>query len=156
MPTPRGRLLWVLALLIGSGSAVAADKPDFSGEWKLNAESSFYGTAPEPASLIRKITHKDPSLIITEEQEMNGQKQVFARTMTTDGKPADQQIMGTSVTCSAVWDGSALIVTSKAPEFGVVYNDHMTLSADGKTLTSKVQVSSPQGDMILLIVFDKQ
>jgi hypothetical protein len=149
-------LLCLLALLAGTGGALAADKPDFSGEWKMNAEESFYGTVPMPTSYVRNITHKDPSLVIDDNQEINGQKQIYSRTVATDGKPADQTIMGTSVTCSAVWDGDALVVTSKANEYKVVYNDHMTLSADGKTLTSKLEVSSPQGNVILLIIFDKQ
>jgi hypothetical protein len=149
-------LLVVLALFIASGSSLAADKPDFSGEWKMNAAKSVYGPVPVPTSFTRKITHKDPSLIIVDDQETNGQKQVNTRTITTDGKPADQQIQGANVTCSATWDGSSIVAVSNVSDYGLTYHDHMTLSADGKTLTSDVQVSSPQGDVSLLIVFDKQ
>jgi hypothetical protein len=149
-------LLVVFALVIASGSSFAADKPNFSGEWKMNAQKSIFGPAPAPTSLIRKITHDDPSLIIHEDQDTNGEKQVTIRTLTTDGKPSDQQLRGTNVTCSAVWDGSAIVATSIVTQYGVTYSEHMTLSADGKTLTSEVQVSTDQGDLALLIVFDKQ
>jgi hypothetical protein len=150
------RVLWVLALLISSGSALAADKPDFSGVWKINLDDSFFGTAPEPTSYVRKITLKDGSLVIDDDQETQGQKQAFTRTMTTDGKPVEQQILGIKVVCSAQRDGNELVVTSEASEMHLVYHDHMTLSADGKTLTSKLEVSAPQGNAILVVVFNKQ
>jgi hypothetical protein len=150
------KVLWVLALFFSSGSALAADKPDVSGVWKMNLDDSFFGTTPEPTSYVRKITLKDASLVIDDDQEMQGQKQVFTRTMTTDGKPAEQQILGIKAVCSAQWDGNELVVTSEAPEMHLVYHDHMTLSADGKTLTSKLEVSAPQGNTILLVVFNKQ
>jgi hypothetical protein len=149
-------ILWVLTLLVGTGGALAADRPDFSGEWKMIADKSIFGPAPMPASFLRKITLKDPSLVISDDQGTNGQKQVNTRTLTTDGKPSDQIIQGANVTCSATWDGDALVTTSTVPMYGLLYKEHMTLSADGKTLTSEVQVSSDQGDLSLLIVFQKQ
>jgi hypothetical protein len=39
---------------------------------------------------------------------------------------------------------------------GVKFTDRMSLSADGKTLTSKVRITTPQGDGDLTIVFDRQ
>jgi hypothetical protein len=76
--------------------------------------------------------------------------------LTTDGKSSNQVIQGADVTCSAAWDGDALVTTSTVPMYGLLYKEHMTLSVDGKTLTSEVQVSSDQGDLNLLIVFEKQ
>lgn len=149
-------LLLVLTLLIGSSAALAADKPDFSGDWKMNAEKSSYGPIPMPSSFTRKITHKDPSLVIVEEQVQDGNKQVTTRTLTTDGKSATQEINGNQVTLSATWDGSAINANSQVDAYGVTFKDHMVLSPDGKTLTSEIQVFSGQGDAALTIVFERQ
>jgi hypothetical protein len=38
----------------------------------------------------------------------------------------------------------------------MVFNDRMSLSADGKTLTSVVRLDTPQGSVDMTVVFDKQ
>ena len=58
--------LLILAAL--SGAAFAADKPDFSGDWKINFNRSNFGQIPAPANYTRKITHAEPSLTIEETQ----------------------------------------------------------------------------------------
>ena len=47
---------------MGSVAAVAADKPDFSGKWKLNTEKSDFGPMPKPEKADYVIAHKDPEL----------------------------------------------------------------------------------------------
>jgi len=39
---------------------------------------------------------------------------------------------------------------------GLKFTDRMSLSADGKTLTSKVQIATTQGDGDVTIVFDRE
>jgi hypothetical protein len=39
---------------------------------------------------------------------------------------------------------------------GLKFTDKMSLSADGKSLTSKVLMATSQGDAELTIVFDRQ
>jgi hypothetical protein len=152
----KNAFLLVLALLIGSSSVLAADKPDFSGDWKMNPDKSSYGPIPMPTSFTRKITHKDPSLVIVEEQVQDGNKQVTTRTLTTDGKVTTQDLNGNQVACSATWDGAALLANSQVDAYNITFKDHMSLSADGKTLTSEIQVFSGQGDAALTIVFERQ
>jgi hypothetical protein len=152
----RRALLWVFTLLFFSGAAVAADKPDFSGDWKMNPEKSSYGPIPMPSSFTRKITQKDPSIVIVEEQVQDGTKQVTTRTVTTDGKPATLELNGNQVICSATWEGNSLIANSQVDAYSITFRDHMSLSPDGKTLTSEIQVFSGQGDAALTIVFERQ
>jgi hypothetical protein len=47
-------------------------------------------------------------------------------------------------------------VQSKVTTAGLQFNDRMSLSEDGKLLTSKVQILSDQGDVEMTIVFDRQ
>jgi hypothetical protein len=149
------------ALTIVAGAAVAdqpkaSDKPNYSGEWKMNPASSNFGQFPAPSSFVRKIEHKDPALNIIEDQAAGGAQSTTLRKLMTDGQPATQQLNGYAATCSAVWDGNDIVATTNMEAMGLKFTDRMSLSADGKTLTSKVQISSNQGDGELTIVFDRQ
>ncbi len=54
--------LFVIAA--AAGMALAADKPDFSGDWKMDADKSVFGPMPPPTSMTRKIDHKDPEISV--------------------------------------------------------------------------------------------
>jgi hypothetical protein len=46
-------LIAVLATMVLAGTAPAADKPNFSGEWSMNAAKSDFGQLPAPTSFVR-------------------------------------------------------------------------------------------------------
>jgi len=146
-----------LALIAVSGTATAADKPDFSGEWKMNPAKSDYQGVPAPSSFIRKITHVEPTITILEEQKggANGDS-VFTRKITTDGQVTKTDASGAAATCTAVWDKNSLVANTVIDGAGLSFKDAMSLSDDRKVLTSKVLVDSPQGSVQLTIVFDRQ
>jgi hypothetical protein len=146
----------LLALTMLAGTAAAADKPNFSGEWKMNAANSSFGPMPAPSSIVRKVTHAEPSLVIVEEQQGDGGPQNTTRKYTTDGKEMSFESQGAEVTSSAVWDGAALVVVSNVSVAGLQFVDRMTVSEDGKTLTSVVHITSAQGDLDIKLVFDRQ
>ena len=146
-------LLLVAAL---AGTAAAAEKPNFSGEWKMNAAKTNFGPLPPPTSIVRKVTHAEPSLSIVEEQQGDLGTQNTTRKYTTDGKETSFEANGAEVKGSAVWDGSVIVVNSSVDAVGLKFIDRMTLSEDGRTLTSVVHIASPQGELDITIVFDKQ
>jgi hypothetical protein len=76
--------------------------------------------------------------------------------VTTDGKAAALELNGYAAVCSAVWDGKDIVATTTMESAGLKFTDRMSLSADGKTLTSKVQIATSQGDGDITIVFDRQ
>ena len=137
-------------------SAGAADKPNFSGNWKMNVSKSDYGQFPPPDSFIRTIKHSEPSISIYEEQKGPNTQPPSTREMTTDGKEASSNINGADVKLTATWEGTALTAKTVIDNFGVAFIDKMTLSADGKELTSMVQIESAQGNAAIKVVFDKQ
>jgi hypothetical protein len=149
-------LIFMLLLLTLASVATAADKPNWSGEWKMDPAKSNFGQLPPPTSFVRKIQHKDPSLIIVEEQSANGMQSTTTRSVTTDGKPTTLQLNGIAAICSAVWDGSDIVASTVMDAASLKFTDRMSLSADGKVLTSKVQIATPQGDADLTIVFNRQ
>jgi len=96
------------------------------------------------------------TLSIVEDQSAGGAQSTTTRKITTDGKPATLELNGYPATCSAVWEGQDIVATTNMESVGLKFTDRMPLSPDGKTLTSKVQISSSQGDGELTIVFDRQ
>jgi hypothetical protein len=143
-----------------AGMAPAADKPNFSGDWKLNASKSNFGPIPAPATYIRKVTHAEPSITIEDTQTGSalGDKH-DTRTYTTDGKEITYQANGADVKSGATWDGDAMQINSKVSiqDMQLVVKDKITLGDDGKTMTDSVHIAVPQqGDIDLTLVFEKQ
>jgi hypothetical protein len=149
-------LVLALSMMTLIGVAGAADKPNFSGEWKMNAAKSSFGQLPAPTSFVRKIQHADPSLAIIEEQSAGGAQSSTTRRVTTDGKSTTLELNGLAAMCSAAWEGSEIVATTAMDSAGLKFTDRMALSSDGKVLTSKVKIATPQGDADLVIVFDRQ
>ena len=150
------RALATLALLALVGIAAAADKPNFSGTWKMNPAKSAYGQIPPPESFTRNIEHAEPSISIAEEQTGPGSQPPSKRAMKTDGQPVMNEINNIPVKLTATWDGAALMANTNVESMGVTFKDKMSLSTDGKELTSVVQIESTAGSIELKIVFDKQ
>jgi hypothetical protein len=149
-------ILLALAMAALSNIGSAADMPKFSGEWKMNPAKSNYAGFPAPASMVRKIALTEPSLVIVEEQTGGASDGTTTRKYTTDGKASAFEINGTAIVGSAAWDGAAIIVNTIVESVGLSFKDRMSLSADGKELTSVVQIASQQGPAELTIVFDRQ
>ncbi|HUI57713.1 MAG TPA: hypothetical protein VLY04_22200 [Bryobacteraceae bacterium] len=139
-------------------AAAAADKPDFSGEWKLNIAKSVFGIVPPPTSMTRKVTHAEPSLTIADDQKGGTGDQSSSRAYTTDGKEITYQVNGASVKGAATWDGDALSIRSHADVGGMTISivEKMALSSGNKILTVAVHIATAQGDIDVTYIFDKQ
>ena len=139
-----------------AGPAQSGRKPDFSGSWTMNAAKSTFGVVPPPASITRKITHAEPAMAIEEVQDSPLGVQETTRKYQTDGSETTFSAQGADVKTSAKWEGDVLVVISTVEMIGISYNDRMSLSPDGKTLTSTIAIGSPQGNVDVVVVFDKQ
>ena len=106
--------------------------------------------------MVRKITLADAALVIVEEQSGGASDGTTTRKYTTDGKSSTFEINGTPIVGSATWDGAALIVSTSVESVGLTFKDRMSLSADGRELTSVVEMASQQGPAALTIVFERQ
>jgi hypothetical protein len=146
----------LITLAITAYDAPAQSRPDFSGSWKMNAARSDFGLVPPAVSIERKITHAEPSLTIVEGQDTGSGVQMVTRTYTTDGKKSTFMSQGAELIGTAVWEGNELVVTSEVAEAMLKYVDRMSLSTDGRTLTSVVKLATPQGDIDMKVVFEKQ
>jgi hypothetical protein len=148
----------ICILAAWSLAAAADNKPNLSGEWKMNPAKSALGSIPAPLSLVRKVTHADPLLTITEEQKGGSGDHVSIRRYTTDGKQVTFQENGANVVATAAWDGDALVIKANADTGGITiaFIERMTLSNGNKTLTDALHVVTPQGDFDATYFFDKR
>jgi len=148
--------LFVIAA--AANMAVAGDKPDFSGNWKMDADKSVFGPMPPPTSMTCKITHKDPDLSIEQQQSGAQGDQTMMFKYSTDGKETTNSLMGNDVKSKAAWDGKVLVVKSSLDAGGteVKLTSKYSLSDDGKTLTQALSISAPQGDFDMTYVLVKQ
>jgi hypothetical protein len=138
IPRQRSRLtLRFTFLILAASLTFAADKPNFSGNWELDVSKSDFGGSPPPDSFKRKIEHREPSLILTDEQTSALGTEKVVRSYSTDGKEIGYQWMGGDVKSTAHWDGSAMVIVGKVDVGGteLTVSGTLTLSADGKTLT---------------------
>jgi len=148
--------LLAIALTLAAAPTGAQQKPNFSGNWKMNQVKSDFGPAPAPDTFTRKIVHAEPSITIDEVQGSPLGEQATSRKMTTDGKEGTFEVSGAQVKATAKWEGDTLLVVSTVPAIGISYNDRMSLSADGKVLTSVVKLDTPDGSIDVKVVFEKQ
>jgi hypothetical protein len=55
----------ICAALFPAAAGRRDDKPDFTGDWKLNVGKSDFGQRPGPLRASMKVSHRDPALHIT-------------------------------------------------------------------------------------------
>jgi hypothetical protein len=146
-------------LFLISALAIAADHPDFSGNWVINVEKSDFGGAPAPEKFTRKIEHREPSMVLTDAQSSPLGEDHAVRNYTTDGKEISYSWMGGDVKSSARWDGSKLVIVSKVNASGtdLVVNSVLTLSEDGKWLTESDKITAGGSEVAAFkLVLSKQ
>ena len=147
-------LLWLSSLLV-----FAQTKPNFTGEWKMNPEKSDWGKIPPPASLVRKVDHKDPNMhLVTTVKTEQGEVTTDVK-YTTDGKETTNEVRGAKITGAMKWDGPKLVLDAVRPVGNgaeVKTHEYWTLSEDGKTWTSVNKSVTPNGDLVITLVMEKQ
>jgi hypothetical protein len=115
-------------------------KPDFSGEWRLNRQASALSpvVAPVVQSGFVKIVHREPSVSVHLSINM-------------DGKPFDAQFQRNSE-----WDGEALIFTDRIPtsngEMTIVFR--YELQEGGRRLRAAERLRAPDQEQDNVWVFD--
>jgi len=146
-------LIAILVLMAG----VAAAKPNFTGEWKLNPAKSSFGEFPAPSKLTMTIGHEDPSLKVATAMAGDFGEFNSEASYTTDGKECTNR-MGESDSKSVVtWDGDTLLISTKSSFGGndMTISDKWKLAEDGKSLMIERKFSGSQGEMVQKLTMEK-
>jgi hypothetical protein len=150
------KLTRLCALFVFSAAVLAA-KPNFTGEWKMNASKSDFGQLPAPEKMVRTIQHDEPNLHIKTNQVGSQGEITTELKYTTDGKEATNTTRGGQVKGTAKWDGDVLVIESTRTIQSVEINqvDRWSIAPDGKSMMVESHLKTPQGELQLKIAFDK-
>lgn len=150
------RMLSALALL--AVSAAAVEKPNFSGNWTMNADKSDFGQTPKPEKFTRRIDHHGVDIRMTTVQSLMGNQRSTEFALKTDGTETANKMGNAEAKSKARWDGNSLLVSTKVDYNGMAIEskDRWTLSDDGKTFTVESEIHTPQGDGQVKLVLEKQ
>lgn len=130
-------------LLLAATLLLAADRPNFSGSWKLNDSKSDVGA---PSGATKKVEQDDKELRMTTTK--GGQS--TETKIRLDGKENENRV-------SARWEGSTLVIRSRREVNGMKLQSEERWTLDGATLTVQSKVTGMQnGDLTMKLVYDKQ
>ena len=149
--------MWATVMMLFvamQGAAPPANRPDYSGQWVINAGASDFGLIPPPQCRGLKLSHREPELLL-EETHPDGRLCGVSLRYTTDGTPVPYVANGANVRGRLTWTGSALVIV-RTGEDDVTMRIEASLSADGKRLTRAFSVDSPQGSTEWTYVYDRQ
>lgn len=158
MSIHRRSLLTACALCVfTAGLLSAADKPNFTGQWKLNVEKSNFGPMPAPSSQTLKIEHTDPDVTTTTDQESDQGKMSYVIKYKTDGSEVANDIRGAQAKSVGKWEGEAIVVTTKLDFQGteITLSNTMKMESAGKNMSTVTKIQTPQGEFEQSLVFDK-
>lgn len=158
----RTLLITLSAALVLCGAAAAADKPDFSGSWKLNAAKSDFGQFPAPDKYELKIDHKEPAMNVNSTMAGQWGERTTDSKYTTDGKECLNGEGPGQSTSTLTWDGAVLVIKSTrkwnrdGESVEIKGEERWTLSEDKKVITQNVKMTSPMGEIEMKRTMEKQ
>lgn len=146
-----------LALLVAPAAVFGQDRPDFSGEWKLNAAKSDFGMGQAPEKLLFKIDHKDPDFKLTQTVAGPQGEMTNDQTLVIDGKEQTRTSPRGEVKFTPKWVGKQIIVDQKLKiqDNDITIKETWSMADDKKSLIVTRQVQSPMGEMAMKMVMEK-
>lgn len=146
--------LFSLLTLLSSSSFLYAAKPNFSGEWKVDAAKSDFGDMPAPSALTMQVVHEEPKLAVKQYQSGGPMGEMTADlTYSNDGSETKNKVRGNDLSSTSKWAGDSLkIVTKIGP---ITVTETWKLSGGGRSLDILREMSSDQGTSTMKLVFTK-
>src|SRR5688572_22542268 len=145
--------LSALVLVATQVAAAGGSKPDFSGQWVINAAESDFGLIPPPQCRGLKLSHREPELT-SEETRPGGEPCGLTLRYTTDGTPIIYTTNDARQRARMTWSGRTLVI-ERSGDDGVLMRIETTLSAGGSKLTREVSAETPQGSTSWTYVYDR-
>jgi len=159
----------LLSLLLISFTLFSFTKPsfqtNFSGTWTLNSgksELGEFGNRIAPSKII--VDQKADGVTVTKTSMGRDGSPVEIKETLAEGKESETMVSGSKKKSVLKWaaDGNSYTINSTinfeggGQSFEVKGAEAWSLSADGKFLTLNSTLSTPQGDITLKAVYDKQ
>ena len=157
-----GYTLAALFLLTGAMTVIAQQKPDFSGEWKLNRQASRLSpiVAPVAQSGVLRIEHREPRFTAHQTIVLDGKPFDSKFELLSDGREvATTDDRGRRTVSTLRWDGDALVVTWRIQrpdaDADVTISFRYELQDGGRRLRAAEQIRGGGRDQDNLWVFER-
>jgi len=153
------RLLLIPIVFIAVFCA-AADTPNFSGIWKMDAARSDFGPQTAPQSAEYVVRHIGATIAFNYTQD--------GKTVRVDLVPDNEERVTSTTEETAVWtkcywSGQVLVIESRERQrfgtqgsTGVTWTSRWSLSPDGKDLTVEKKIRTGDGEFSQKVLFVKQ
>lgn len=146
-------------LLAGASTVIAQQKPNFSGEWKLNAQASTLSAnvaAAAPSGVLR-IEHHEPTVMVQQTLMLGGKPFETKFELRSDGREVTDTLRGRTIVSSLRWDGNALVATwrTKGPDSEVTISFRYELLDGGRRLRATERIRGGGRDQDNQWVFDR-
>ena len=146
--------------LAGAMTVIAQQKPDFSGEWKLNVQASTLSpiVAPAAQSGVLRIEHHEPRFTAQQTIVLDGKPFESKFELLSDGREVVTDGGGRRIASTLRWDGDALVVTWQihGPDDEMTISFRYELQDGGRRLRAAEQLRGGGRDQDNLWVFERQ
>jgi hypothetical protein len=140
-------------------TVLAQQKPDFSGEWKLNVQASTLSppVAAAVQSGVLRIEHREPRFTAQQTIVLDGKPFESKFELLSDGREVVADGGGRRIVSALRWDGDALVVTSRIPVPGgdMTISFRYELQDGGQRLRAAEQIRGGGRDQDNLWVFER-
>ena len=145
-------------LCLFAPATALAQRPNFSGNWKLNLQASNFGGGQPPKSMTVRITHRDPALIVVSHTIGPQGDQAGEYRWWTDGYPSKNTIRNIEYGNTVTWEGASLVAASKAttPQGAVEITDRWNLAGGGNQLIVSRSLTVAGKQVVQQYVYQKQ
>jgi len=154
-----GCTLAALFLLAGAMTVIAQQKPDFSGEWKLNVQASTLSpiVAPVAQSGVLRIEHHEPRFAADQAIVLDGKPFESKFDLLSDGREVVTDGGGRRIVSTLRWDGDALVAAWRihGPDGEMTISFRYELQDGGRRLRAAEQLRGGGRDQDNLWVFER-
>ena len=148
-----------VVFLAGAMTAIAQQKPDFSGEWKLNVQASTLSpiVAPVAQSGVLRIEHHEPRFAAHQAIVLDGKPFESKFDLLSDGREVVTDGGGRRIVSTLRWDGDALVFTTRiqSPDSEMTISFRYELQDGGRRLRAAEQLRGGGRDQDNLWVFER-
>ena len=151
--------MWcALALISATLSTAAGPAASFSGNWRLNADRSSWGTRPKPHSVTLYVDHKEPAISYSGVVIYSGEDaRPFTFSGVVDGKQYPmERSFGSGTAVVRRIDSLTIESVFRTPDGRYVETARTSLTGGGKTLTRRIRFQADGAVSMSTEVYDRQ